>query len=127
MAKYNKSWGSVSTNFTKTQAPSSAARESKAAEDKYQKDMAQLRSMKEVASFDSQQARKSASMADKAATYELNALTKFSSTLDNFIRTDVAEWNAEKEAQDLREKIESYQKTDGKDVEEWENRQNSFS
>lgn len=123
MAKYNKSWGSVSTNFTKTQAPSSAARESKAAEDKYQKDMAQLRSMKEVASFDSQQARKSASMADKAATYELNALTKFSSTLDNFIRTDVAEWNAEKEAQDLREKIESYQKTDGKDVEEWENRQ----
>lgn len=123
MAKYNKSWGSVSTNFTKTQAPSSAARMSKAAEDKYQKDMAQLRSMKEVASFDSQQARKSAAMADKAATYELNALTKFSSTLDNFIRTDVAEWNAEREAQDLREKIESYQKTDGKDVEEWENRQ----
>lgn len=51
MAKYNKSWGSVSTNFTKTQAPSSAARMSKAAEDKYQKDMKQLRSMKEVASL----------------------------------------------------------------------------
>ena len=123
MAKYQKSWGSVSTNFTKTQAPSSAARESKAAEDKYQKDMKQLRSMKEVASFDSQQSRRSAAMADKAATYELNALTKFSSTLDNFLRTDAAEMNAEREARDLQKHVDKFQSNDLKDVEEWNAKQ----
>ncbi len=79
MAKYGKSWGSVSTNFTRTTGfTSETQRISKQAEDQYRKEKDQLSSMKEVASFESRQARTSAAMADKAAAHELQALSKFS-------------------------------------------------
>ena len=67
MAQYGKSWGSVSTNFTRTTGfTSETKRLSQAAEDQYRKEKDQLSSMKETAAFDSRQMRSSAAMADKA-------------------------------------------------------------
>ena len=123
MAKYNKSWGSVSTNFTKTTVPSSAARESKAAEDKYQKEMAQLRSMKDVAAFESKQAQTSASMASKSAEYELQSLTKFSSSLNTFLNTTGKDMYAKAQAEDLQKHIDKYESSDLKDQEAWDKKQ----
>ena len=123
MAKYNKSWGSVSTHFSKTTAPSSAQRMSKAAEDKYQKEMNQLRTMKDVAAFESRQAQTSASMASKAAEYELGALRKFSGKLDTFLNTTAKDMYAKAEAEDLRKHIEKYESSDLKDHEEWNKKQ----
>ena len=123
MAKYNKSWGSVSTHFSKTTAPSSAQRMSKAAEDKYQKEMNQLRTMKDVAAFESRQAQTSASMASKAAEYELGALRKFSGKLDTFLNTTAKDMYAKAQAEDLRKHIEKYESSDLKDHEEWNKKQ----
>ena len=123
MAKYNKSWGSVSTHFSKTTAPSSAQRMSKAAEDKYQKEMNQLRTMKDVAAFESRQAQTSASMASKAAEYELGALRKFSGKLDTFLNTTGKEMYAKAQAEDLQKHIDKYESSDLKDHEEWNKKQ----
>jgi len=126
MAKYNKSWGSVSTNFTKTTVPSSAARESKAAEDKYQKEMDQLRSMKDVAAFESKQAQTSASMASKSAEYELQSLTKFSSSLNTFLNTTGKDMYAKAQAEDLQKHIDKYESSDLKDQEAWDKKQSDL-
>ena len=87
MALYKKNWCSQRSHFTKSVVPSSAARMSKSAEYKYQKELQELRSMKDVAAFESRQAQTSASMASKAAEYELGALRKFSGKLDTFLNT----------------------------------------
>ena len=123
MAQYKKNWGSQSTHFTKSVVPSSAARMSKAAEDKYQKEMQQLRSMKDVAAFESRQAQTSASMASKAAEYELGALRKFSGKLDTFLNTTGKEMYRKSQEDDLTKKIQKYESSDLKDQEEWDAKQ----
>jgi len=106
MAKYGKNWGSVSTNFTRTTGfTSETQRISKQAEDQYRKEKDQLSSMKEVASFDSRQARTSAAMADKTSAYELKALSQFSGKLNTFLQGTAAEWYHENDAKDLKKKI----------------------
>ena len=112
MAQYGKSWGSVSTNFTRTTGfTSETKRLSQAAEDQYRKEKDQLSSMKETAAFDSKQMRTSAAMADKASQYELKALSKFSNKLNSFLQGTAAEWHKEEKAKDIKKKITEF-KTD---------------
>ena len=109
MAQYGKSWGSVSTNFTRTTGfTSETKRLSQAAEDQYRKEKDQLSSMKETAAFDSRQMRSSAAMADKASQYELKALSKFSKILNTYLQGTAAEWNKEEKAKDIKKKITEF-------------------
>ena len=109
MAQYGKSWGSVSTNFTRTTGfTSETKRLSQAAEDQYRKEKDQLSSMKETAAFDSRQMRSSAAFADKATQYELKALSKFSNKLNTFLQGTAAEWHKEEKAKDIKKKITEF-------------------
>ena len=111
MAQYNKSWGSVSSDFKRTTGfQSETKRISKQAEDQFRKEKDQLASMKEVAAHNSRADRSAASFADKAANYELQALSKFSGKLNSFLQTTAAEWAKEEKAKDINRKIDKIKK-----------------
>ena len=111
MAKYNKSWGSVSSDFKRTTGfQSETKRISKQAEDQFRKEKDQLASMKEVAAHNSRAERSAASFADKAANYELEALSKFSNKLNTFLQGTAAEWAKEEKEKDIKRKIDKIKK-----------------
>ena len=114
MAKYGKSWGSVSSDFRRTTGfQSETKRISQQAEDQFRKEKDQLSSMKEVAAFDSKQMRSSAAMADKASQYELKALSKFSSKLNTFLQGTAAEMYKEHKAKDIKKRVKRIKKERG--------------
>ena len=119
MAQYKKGgWGSVSTNFNPvTGFTSEANRMNQRSKERYDNAQDQLRSQKEVLGLQTTQMQSAANMDAKTAQYELKALSNFSTTLNNFLTTTVAEEAAKRKEADIRKHMDAYRR---KDAAYWE-------
>ena len=119
MAQYKKGgWGSVSTNFNPvTGFTSEANRMNQRSKERYDNAQDQLRSQKEVLGLQTTQMQSAANMDAKTAQYELKALSNFSTTLNNFLTTTVAEEAAKRKEADIRKHMDEYRR---KDAAYWE-------
>ena len=114
MAQYKKGgWGSVSTHFSPVRGyTSEAKRMSKSAEDKYQKDIAQLKTVQAVSSASITQAKSAAAMDEKTSAYEMKALANFSKTFNNFLTETVAKESLKQREKSIQKHMDAFERRD---------------
>lgn len=114
MAEYKKGgWGSVSTNFNPvTGFTSEASRMNQRSKERYDNAQDQIRSQKEVLGLQTKQMQAAANMDQQTAKYELKALSNFSTTLNKFLTTTVAEEAAKRKEADIRKHMDSFRRKD---------------
>ena len=112
-AKYKGgSWSGVSSSFSPIQGPSSHKRMADQAKDQQDKDMDQLRSMKDVMSLQTQQMQASSNAQGRVSRYEMEALGKFSKTFNSFLNDTVKDEFMKRTEADVRKHMDHYRRQD---------------
>ena len=114
MAQYKKGgWSSVSTHFSPVRGyTSEAKRMSKSAEDKYQKDIAQLKTVQAVNTASITQAKSAAATDEKTSAYEMKALANFSKTFNTFLTDTVAKESLKQREKSIQKHMDAFERKD---------------